>query len=89
MDEEPPSSRLGRLTAAAEKFKQNHSAGKSVGSALFYLAPCRLFISRICPNQAQRASHLTSISSHLTPPHHHHHHHHTTTTRHPSALTLP
>ena len=40
-----------RLKQAAVGFKQDHSAGKGVGSALLYTSPCRLYASRLYRNE--------------------------------------
>ena len=40
-----------KLKEFATNFKLDHSSGKSVGSALLYAAPCRLYVSRLHRNE--------------------------------------
>ena len=40
-----------RMTSALRRFKREHSRGKGVGSALFNMAPCRLYTSRLYRNE--------------------------------------
>ena len=40
-----------RLSRRVTAFKSEHGKGKGVGSALLYAAPCRLYVSRLSPNE--------------------------------------